>query len=58
MVMAINFSVNDFGNLIFKFALDFDRWGGRVNAVLKGVGVSGFKEVHMEDIVNLVHGMR
>jgi hypothetical protein len=29
-----------------------------LNAIWEGVGVSGFKQVHVEHIVKLVHGMR
>jgi hypothetical protein len=56
--MVVNFAVNTFSDLVFEFALNFNGWGGRLNAVWKGVRVGGFKEAHMEDIVNLVHGTR
>jgi hypothetical protein len=43
MAMAINFAVNDLSDLILKLAIDFDRWGRGLNAVWKGVRVSGFE---------------
>jgi hypothetical protein len=58
MAMAVNFAVDDLGNLIFELAINFDRWGRGLNVVWKGVGVSGFEEAHVEHIMKLVHGAR
>jgi hypothetical protein len=57
MAMAINFAVDDLSNLVLKLTIDFDGWGRGLNAVWKGVRVSGFEEVHMEHM-KLVHGAR
>jgi hypothetical protein len=58
MVTVVNFAVDDLSDLIFELAIDFNRWGRGLNAVWKGVGVSGFEEVYMEHIMKLVHGTR
>jgi hypothetical protein len=58
MVTVVNFAVNDLSNLILELAINFDGWGRGLNVVWKGVGVSGFKEVHVEHIMKLVHGVR
>jgi hypothetical protein len=56
--MVVNFAVDDLSDLILELAITFDGWGRGLNVVWKGVRVSGFKEAHMEHIMNLVHGMR
>jgi hypothetical protein len=58
MAMVVNFAVNNLSDLILELTIDFNGWGRGLNAVWKGVGVSGFKEVHVEHIMKLVHGMR
>jgi hypothetical protein len=58
MPMAINFTVNNFGDLILEFAINFNGWGRGLGVVREGVRVSGFEESHMEYVVNLIHGTR
>jgi hypothetical protein len=58
MATAINFSVDNLSDLVLELTINFDGWGRGLNAVWKGVRVSGFEEVHMEHIMKLVHGAR
>jgi hypothetical protein len=55
--MVIDFAVNNFGDLILELTINFNGWGRGLDAVRKGVRVSGFKEAHMEYVMNLIHGV-
>jgi hypothetical protein len=54
--MAIDLAVDNFGDLVLKLTVNFNGWGRGLDAVRKGVRVSGFKEAHMEYVMNLIHG--
>jgi hypothetical protein len=51
-------TISVLSNLVLELAINFDGWGRGLNAVWKGVRVSGFEEVHVEHIMKLVHGVR